>query len=164
MLNFKTGYVDGDDGTDLPSYHSIDIGVVVLNGDILVDLDGNFYFSTAGGEGVSGGFSYTESYLCQGSPCIFETTNVANLISGYCINGGQQVLIGYQVSICGAFTSNLSFVSTYSVGFQAGYSAPGGSYTFPLNSIFPPNAAFGWRGEIGARRNGIHRSDLHITP
>lgn len=164
QLNNRDTYVDGDFATDLPSFHSIDIGAIAYNIDIVADLDGNFYASVAGGLGVSGGFSYTESYLCQNSECVLNIDYINNLISGFCVSHGGQIAEGYAVSICSPASPNQSFVMTYSVGYEAGYNLIGGSYTILLSSIIPRNPEFGWRRAIGDRRNGIHRSDLHLSP
>jgi len=166
QLNLKTTYVDGDYSTDLPLFHSIDIGALFANGDLLVDLDGNFYLSISAGHGESGGFSYTESYLCLNENCHFNPyeNDFSNLIEGACINSGGQVLVGYQISICGNPLNNPTAVHTFSSGFQAGFSLPAGSYTWSLASILPQNREFGWRAAIDARRNGTHRSDLQLYP
>ncbi len=158
-------YIDGDYSTDLPSFHSVDVAALVVNFDLLVDLDGNFYFSAGGGAGESGGLSYTESYLCRDQNCFFSPSEIKNSIKGYCLYGGGQIIAGYQLSFCGFLDyKNATAVNTFSSGFGGGYTLPGLSFTFPINSIFPQNAEYGWRAAIDARRNGIHRSDIRLYP
>lgn len=166
--NHKHSYVDGTNTTDLPDFHSIDVGFwkTGKNFSAVADRFGNKYLVFGLGQGLGGGLFYSEGYVCAGpSKCVGENLQpfpipedegtIRNTIEGGC--GGVSIVIGGGVSYIVCANKNQSSTLIYTFGLGMSTSV---NISFGINVGKDPE--FGWNGYIYDRLNGIRLSDLLI--
>ena len=161
-------YVDGSNLTDLPDFHSIDVGFwnSGKNFSGVVDRFGNKYLVFGLGRGIGGGTFYSEGYVCASSrTCIGDNLRpfpvpsnenaIKETIQGVCYGVSAIVDGGMSFVVCVNSQHSAALIYSFGIGLS-------GSVNFGYGTFVGKDEKMGWDWALEDRFGGISYTDMMI--
>jgi len=168
-------YVDGDSGTDLPDFHSVDISIPIpepilrpliwicgigFNASFVADRFGATYVVVGGGFGCGAGVTYSEGYIV---PSVLgynytdrplpDPVELQNTITGLCAGAG--VSAGYGIAVSGCQSKGGALIFSIGTSLNAGVD---GSWGFLR--LGGPDPLLSWNSIVQDQLNGVTLNQL----
>jgi len=161
-------YVDGSFSTDLPDFHSIDVGFwnSARNFSGVVDRFGNKYFVLGLGRGTGGGAFYSEGYVCTSSrtcldqnlrslPVPSNESSIRGTIEQGCYGVSTIIDGGVSYVVCVNPDQSSALIYSFGIGLSASVNI---SYGFGVGK----DEQMGWNWALEDRFNGVKYTDVMI--